>query len=86
MQSAHPQDAADAFKRFRLEARSAGNLRHPNIIAIFEAHQESDRPYIVMEYIRGEGLDQILTRERRLQPARALAIFRQIAAGLDYAH
>jgi serine/threonine protein kinase len=86
MKSSHPQDAADAFKRFRLEARSAGNLRHPNIITIYEANQESDRPYIVMEYIRGEGLDQILARERRLAPERALEIFRQIAAGLDHAH
>jgi len=84
--SAHPQDAADAFKRFRLEARSAGNLRHPNIITIFEANQEGSTPYIVMEYVQGEGLDQILARERRLSPARTVEILRQIAAGLDHAH
>lgn len=86
MESAHPQDAADAFKRFKLEARSAGNLRHPNIITIFEASQEGNRPYIVMDYVKGEGLDQILARERRLSPARTIEILRQIAAGLDHAH
>lgn len=86
MDTAHPQDAADAFKRFKLEARSAGNLRHPNIITIFEASQEGNHPYIVMEHIQGEGLDQILARERRITPHRTIDILRQIAAGLDHAH
>jgi len=86
MRSDHPQDAAEAFKRFRLEARAAGNLRHPNIITVFDASQEGDRPFIVMEYIVGEGLDRILEREHRLPPARLIALLQQIGAGLDYAH
>lgn len=86
LRSDHPQDAAEAFKRFRLEARAAGNLRHPNIITVFDASQEGDHPFIVMEYITGEGLDRIIDREHRLAPARLLPILRQIGAGLDYAH
>ena len=80
------RDADAALERFRTEARSAGNLRHPNIVAIFEANRENDTPYLVMDYIEGESLDLLISRFGKIPPRRALHFFSQIAAALDYAH
>lgn len=75
-----------SIERFRNEARSAGRLRHPNIITIFEVNIEGDLPYIVMDWVEGETLDQILGREGRLPPAKAVPILHQVALGIDAAH
>ncbi|NDC37782.1 MAG: hypothetical protein EBZ48_06985 [Proteobacteria bacterium] len=79
-------DTEASMERFRHEARSAGNLRHPNIITIFEVGRDGDTPFIVMDYVEGKTLDQILERERRLSPDRALHYLSQVAEALDYAH
>ena len=79
-------DLNAAIERFRAEARSAGNLRHPNIITIFDVNVEGDMPYIVMDYLEGEGLDQLIARHVRLEPEVALGYLGDAAAGLDYAH
>lgn len=79
-------DADVALERFRMEARSAGNLRHQNVITIFEVNRDNDTPYLVMDYVDGAGLDVTLARETRLEPAVALRYMAQIGAGLDYAH
>jgi len=80
------QDADAALEQFRHEARSAGNLRHPNIITIFEAGRDGDTPFIVMDYVEGKTLDKILEREGRLSIDRTLHYLSQVAAALDYAH
>ena len=72
--------------RFRLEARSAGNLKHPNIVTIFDANYRDEIPFIVMEYIEGESLDASIIRQGRLSPSFALSYLRDIASALDYAH
>jgi eukaryotic-like serine/threonine-protein kinase len=79
-------DADSALERFKIEARSAGNLRHPNLITIFEVNIEGDIPYIVMDYVEGEGLDVILNRFHRLNPKVALYYLKQVAEGIDSAH
>jgi len=76
----------EAMKRFRLEARSAGNLRHPSIITVFEASYQGNMPYIVMEYVEGESLESILARDGRLSPRVCFSYLDQVAAALDYAH
>ena len=75
-----------AIESFKDEARSAGNLRHPRIITVFEVSSQGKSPYIVMDFIDGQGLDQVLARQGALAPGVALQILRQIAEGLDYAH
>lgn len=75
-----------SLERFRNEARSAGNLRHPNIITIFEVNIEDDMPYIVMDYVEGEGLDAAIARHGKLEPVTTIAYLSQVAAALDYAH
>jgi len=79
-------DADEALARFKIEARSAGNLRHPNIITVFDVNIQDDIPYIVMDYVEGESLVQILARYSRLRKDLALYYLKQIAAGLDAAH
>ncbi len=84
--------------RFRREAQSAASLNHPNIVAVYDTGQdtlspEGDNgepavvvPYIVMEYVDGMTLRQIVASGRRLLPERALEITAGILAALDYAH
>lgn len=86
LQRSNRDESDEALRRFRLEARSAGNLRHPNIVAVYEANYQDDIPYIVMECVEGEGLDAILRREGKLAPKIAFHYLDQIAGGLDYAH
>ena len=80
--------------RFRREAQSAAALNHPNIVAVYDTGEDllaSDGismtvPYIVMEYVDGMTLRQLLSSGRRLLPERALEITGGILAALDYAH
>lgn len=74
------------YEHFRLEAKSAGNLRHPNIITIFDVNIHKDSPYIVMDYVEGETLEQQIERLQRLSPPQVINYLYQLAAGLDYAH
>ena len=72
--------------RFRQEAKAAARLSHPNIVSIFDVGCEADTHYIVMEYVAGETLKELIKREGRLTPLRALEIASQIAAALKHAH
>lgn len=78
--------SSTSLERFKLEARSAGNLRHPNIITVFDVNIEHDIPYMVMDYVAGESLDQVLLRTTVLDPAMVLSYLSEVASGLDYAH
>ena len=75
-----------AIKRFSMEARSAGSLRHPNIITIFEINRDGNIPYMVMDYIEGQGLDAIIDSHGQLSPATMIHYLSQVAGALDYAH
>lgn len=75
-----------ALERFKSEARSAGNLRHPNIITVFEANVEDQMPYIVMDHVQGESFDQVIARYGKLSPQATLYYMSQVAQALDYAH
>jgi serine/threonine-protein kinase len=84
----HPQFASDpAFiQRFRQEAQSAANLNHPNIVSIYDWGNEGDLYYIVMEYVEGRDLKDILRSEGRLLPERAAEIAAEVSAALQFAH
>ncbi|AQP44048.1 hypothetical protein RPIT_03810 [Tessaracoccus flavus] len=72
--------------KFDREARSAAVLSHPNVVSVFDQGSSAGQPYIVMEYIEGETLRRIISREAPLPPHRALELFEQIAAALACAH
>lgn len=76
-----------AFNRFVREAETTGKLQHPSIVDVFDVAQTEDgRPFIVMELLIGEGLDERLRREGTLTPLTIAAYGSQIAMALDLAH
>ena len=83
-----PQFASDpAFvERFRREAQAAANLNHPNIVGIYDWGQEDGTYFIVMEYIEGRSLAEILRSEGPIDPDRAVEITAEVAAALSFAH
>ena len=72
--------------RFRREAQAAANLAHPNIVNVYDVGQDGDLHYIVMEYIAGDNLKDLIQRSAPLPTDRAVSIAMQILAGLEYAH
>jgi serine/threonine protein kinase len=79
-------DTESALARFRTEARSAGRLRHPNIITIFDASINEDTPYIVMDYVEGRSLESVVHEYGKMSPKQTIELIRQIADALDEAH
>src|SRR3954463_14479231 len=69
-------------ERFRREAQAAANLNHPNIVAIYDWGQEGGTYFIVMEYVEGRSLRELLADQQRLEPQRAVAIAADIASAL----
>ncbi|HYX70487.1 MAG TPA: protein kinase [Terriglobales bacterium] len=75
------------LKRFKNEAIIARKLRHPNAVRIDDFDTTEDgRPFIVMDYVEGKSLRQVLHEEGALPTLRAIRIARQVAAALDAAH
>jgi beta-lactam-binding protein with PASTA domain/predicted Ser/Thr protein kinase len=73
-------------ERFRREAQAAANLNHPHIVGVYDWGEEGDTYYIVMEYVNGRSLADLLRQEGTLLPARAADIGIDIAAALGFAH
>ncbi len=85
----HPSYGDEPRIRERLlrEAQSVMSLSHPNIIEIFEHGVDTNgSPYLVMEQLHGEALDEMMRREKKLPPNRVIALGLQIARGLARAH
>ncbi len=80
--------AADAefVERFRIEARAAASLNHPNIVAVYDRGSVAGTAYIAMEYVCGESLKERLRRDGALAPNDALAIALAVLAALGAAH
>ena len=79
-------DATDELRqRFQLEARS-GVLNHPNIVTIYDFGEQDGNPYIVMEFVRGDSLENLLRGGRDFSVIEKLDIVRQVCLGLGYAH
>src|SRR5215831_2422923 len=76
----------ESATRFAREASNAARILHPNVAAVFDFGESDRTVYLVMEYVDGEPLSDILAREGALQPRRAIDIARQIADGLSAAH
>ena len=72
-------------ERFRREAKAAANLSHPNIVSIYDWGQGENTYFIVMEYVAGRTLSQVL-REGPMDPPRAARIAADVAGALDFAH
>jgi serine/threonine protein kinase len=75
-----------ARELFQREMRAAALLVHPNIVTAFDANQVGDRFYLVMEYVNGPNLDQLVREQGPLPVGQACDFIRQVALGLHYAH
>lgn len=73
-------------KRFQAEARMAASLDHPNIIPIYRVGQAGPLNFIVMKYIEGVSLTEILQRHGRLEPAEVAGVLLAVSGALDEAH
>lgn len=75
------------IQRFQIEAKSIGRLEHRNIVAVHEFGIDDDnQPYLVMDYVAGKNLAQLIDEDGFLTPRRALSLFIQIAEALMHAH
>ncbi|MDQ1683070.1 MAG: eukaryotic-like serine/threonine-protein kinase [Frankiaceae bacterium] len=76
--------------RFRREAQSSAALNHPSIVAVYDTGEDETgpitQPYIVMEFVDGRTLREVLHEEGRLMPRRALEIGAEICSALEYSH
>ncbi len=84
----HQQYANDAefVEKFRQEATGAAKLAHPNIVNIYDVGEDQGSQYIVMEYVPGPTLKEVIQKRGRLQPMEAVKIAREIASALESAH
>jgi len=83
-------DDAEFARKFDREARAAAKLSHPNVVSVFDQGQDlegpNSRPYIVMEYVQGQTLRDVLNREAPMAPSRALELMDPVFAALAAAH
>jgi eukaryotic-like serine/threonine-protein kinase len=75
-----------ARRRLVREARTAGRLRHPNIVTIFESGEHEQQPFIAMEYVPGETLRHVIGRREPMSMRRRLEMIEGACAGLAHAH
>jgi Serine/threonine protein kinase len=76
----------DFIKRFRREAQAAASLSHPNIVSIYDVGQVDDTHYIVMEFVDGANLNEIIRERAPLQAEEAVRFAVQICDALEHAH
>ena len=83
-----PPEAKQIYlDRFKNEARAAARLHHPSIVAVYDVGDDPDAgPYLVLEYVAGASLKQVLQGRGPLDPAAAVALAEQIGRALDVAH
>jgi len=79
-------DNLSRIEDFLREARTAAILNHPNIVTIHDTGQSGSKYFIVMEYVAGESLKNVLENRTTLPLIQILNLARQICLGLDYAH
>jgi hypothetical protein len=75
-----------AVERFHREVKTAARLSHPNIVTAFDAEHANDVHFLVMEYVEGASLDEVLAKRGPLPVAEACEYIRQAALGLQHAH
>jgi beta-lactam-binding protein with PASTA domain len=84
----HPSQATNVHfvDRFTDEAKTIARLTHPNVVAVYDQGRHLGLPYLVMEYVQGRTLRDLLSRRTRLDPVEACAILEQMLAAIAAAH
>lgn len=81
-----PEQRVEAQKRFLREAKSAGNITHPNIVTIYDMGEDNGVFYIAMEYVDGPSLESILAARKKWTVEETIRLVIEIADGLDSTH
>jgi serine/threonine-protein kinase len=79
-------DELASRERFEREAKLMARLDHPNCVAVIDFGIHGGMPFLVMELVRGTSLQELMDREPRFEPVRAVEILRQVLSGLAHAH
>src|SRR6516165_9766813 len=78
-------EPGELLQRFYREAQFTANLRHPNIVIVYDLGDFEGRPYLVMEYLDGQSLESMLAT-KTITLLQKISYVRQICSGLEYAH
>jgi len=76
----------EMMRRFIREAQAVGKLEHSNIITIYNVGREGDSTYIVMQYVEGKSLQEILSSRKKYSPAEIVKLINCLCSALGYAH
>ena len=79
-------DDEEFVRRFQREARSAARLSHPNVVSVFDTGDDGGTLFLVMEYVPGLTLRDLIRKEAPMSPARALAVLEPVLSALSAAH
>ena len=84
--NANDEEAQEELGRFRREAQAAGNLNHPSIVHIHDYGETGEIAYIVMEYVGGGSLKDVLDKTGQVPAADAVRYMDELLAGLEFSH
>ena len=85
-ENADDPETEEALARFRREAQAAGRLIHPNIVGVFDYGETNDLAYIVMEFVDGPPLKNLLDKQERFALADIVKVMDDLLAGLQFSH
>lgn len=80
------QSDPDSRRRFRQEARLMAFVSHPNLVTVYDLHEEPSGSWVVMEYVPGENLKRLIARHGPLPPEEVLPLLEQVAGALGHLH
>ena len=80
------EDRAQLVQRLHREAQAAGVLSHSGIVTVYDVGEQEDEAYIVMEFVDGKSVEDLLASDEQRHPGAYLPILRGTAAAIDYAH
>jgi eukaryotic-like serine/threonine-protein kinase len=80
------EERATAFQRTLREAKTAARLNHPAVVTVYDVAEDGGRPWIVMQLVNAQSLDQVLAASGPLSPRRAAEMARQLLSALSVAH
>ena len=86
MMSAAFIDNAELVNRFEREARMMARLDHPNLVPVYAVGRREKTPFIVMKYLEGRTLGEVLDEKHRLSGAELLSVVKQLCEGLQFVH
>ena len=80
------EEAAEGLARFKREAQAAGRLTHPNIVGVFDYAETDELAFIIMEFVEGRSLKEVLAANERMAAPDAARLMADVLAGLAYSH